>query len=161
MTMTGDTPSAETAARPRPSVIPASELRFHFGDRLRKARRAAGLGQKEVAEAIGVSTATVSNWEAGMHLPYRSALADTAQRVSEATGASVLYLLDIDTEAVNALANGGPASRWKCGTCGLVGPDCGCEGGPVVVGGVGPVVGPFAPFKPVVDGLVMAGAGAR
>jgi transcriptional regulator with XRE-family HTH domain len=36
-----------------------------LGDRLRKAREVAGIRQDEIAERLGVSPATISNWETG------------------------------------------------------------------------------------------------
>ena len=54
-----------------------------FGDRLRKARRHAGMSQAEMATAIGASTARLSNWEAGYNLPRD--LVGTAEAVASAT----------------------------------------------------------------------------
>jgi transcriptional regulator with XRE-family HTH domain len=41
----------------------------HFGDRLHMARRLNKLPQHRLAEAAGVSRATISNWEANTSLP--------------------------------------------------------------------------------------------
>ena len=38
---------------------------WSLGDRLRKAREQAGLKQEEMADILGVSPATISNWEKG------------------------------------------------------------------------------------------------
>lgn len=51
-------------------VIPPETVK----DRLRRAREYAGLEQGELAEAIGVSRATVSNYERGVVAPRRGAL---------------------------------------------------------------------------------------
>lgn len=40
-------------------------LEWTFGDRLRKAREAAGLEQADMARKFGVSAAAVSKWERG------------------------------------------------------------------------------------------------
>lgn len=42
---------------------------MNIGDKLRKARQALGQTQEQVAEAVGVSRQTVSNWETGRSLP--------------------------------------------------------------------------------------------
>jgi transcriptional regulator with XRE-family HTH domain len=56
------------------------------GQRIKRARRAGGLQQKELAQIVGVTEKTVSNWEIGEHSPHRK-LADiaTALSVSEAS----------------------------------------------------------------------------
>jgi transcriptional regulator with XRE-family HTH domain len=41
----------------------------HIGDHLRKHRLDLGLLQREVAERIGASTATIANWELGRTTP--------------------------------------------------------------------------------------------
>lgn len=58
------------------------------GSRLREARRATGLKQREVAEAIGVTRRAVYEWEADQRLP-QSALPALAQLY----GTSVSQLL--------------------------------------------------------------------
>jgi transcriptional regulator with XRE-family HTH domain len=40
-----------------------------FGKRLKEIREASGLKQREVADAVGVETPTVSRWETGEFLP--------------------------------------------------------------------------------------------
>lgn len=64
-----------------------------FGDRLRKARRVAGLSQAELADALGVSTARLSNWEAGYNLPRD--LVRTANAAGVATGVATEWLLGL------------------------------------------------------------------
>lgn len=51
------------------AVAVEDRLEFGFADRLRKARRALGLGQQEIADALGVKIASYSNWEAGVSRP--------------------------------------------------------------------------------------------
>jgi transcriptional regulator with XRE-family HTH domain len=59
------------------------------GARLRAARRAAGMTQKQLAEAIGVESITVSRWERGVTVPALSRL----RRVAEITETTVSDLV--------------------------------------------------------------------
>ncbi len=45
------------------------DWRVHSGQRIKQAREEALLGQRDVAEALGVSVSTVSNWERGKTVP--------------------------------------------------------------------------------------------
>ena len=58
------------------------------GDRLRKAREDAGLDQKELADRIGVSRATISNAEVGS----RETLEVTIRAWAMATGVPLAWL---------------------------------------------------------------------
>ena len=40
-----------------------------FGEKIRSARKAAGLTQRQLAEKIGVSNTSISNWEKGLSRP--------------------------------------------------------------------------------------------
>ena len=40
-----------------------------FGDRIRDARKAAGLTQRQLADSLGVSNTSISNWEKGLSRP--------------------------------------------------------------------------------------------
>ena len=40
-----------------------------FGDRIRDARKAAGLTQRQLADRLGVSNTSISNWEKGLSRP--------------------------------------------------------------------------------------------
>ena len=40
-----------------------------FGDRIRNARKAAGLTQRQLADRLGVSNTSISNWEKGLSRP--------------------------------------------------------------------------------------------
>lgn len=41
----------------------------NIGDRIRDARKSAGLTQKQLADMIGVSNTSISNWETGLSRP--------------------------------------------------------------------------------------------
>jgi transcriptional regulator with XRE-family HTH domain len=62
---------------------------WSVGDRLRKAREAAGLEQRQLAEAAGISRATISNAERGVGTPHLN----TLQRWATVTGVPVAWLL--------------------------------------------------------------------
>jgi transcriptional regulator with XRE-family HTH domain len=49
-----------------------------IGDRIRHARKEAGLNQVDLAERVGVSQPAVANWESGVHDPRRVMLAKIA-----------------------------------------------------------------------------------
>ncbi|HXI85917.1 MAG TPA: helix-turn-helix transcriptional regulator, partial [Parvularculaceae bacterium] len=53
-----------------------------IGERIRAARKAAGLNQTDLAERIGVSQPAVANWESGVHDPRRLMLAKLAEALS-------------------------------------------------------------------------------
>lgn len=61
-----------------------------LGDRLAKARDVAGLSTYAIAELLGVSRNTVTNWETGSTNPKRYAVEAWAR----ATGVDVAWLLD-------------------------------------------------------------------
>ena len=71
----------------KPRRIPA----WTFGDRLRKARRDAGLSQTEMAYRLGTTDKSVANWESGASKPRD--LITTAQLIEEATGVSAEWLV--------------------------------------------------------------------
>lgn len=41
-----------------------------FGDKLRSARKAAGITQRELAKRIGMENSSICNWEKGRSIPY-------------------------------------------------------------------------------------------
>ena len=51
-----------------------------FGDRIRSARKAAGLTQRQLSDKIGATNTTISNWEKGLSRPD----ADMIQKLCEA-----------------------------------------------------------------------------
>lgn len=59
------------------SDTPIAEPRS-IGDRIRHARKEAGLNQTDLAERAGVSQPAVANWESGVHDPRRVMLAKIA-----------------------------------------------------------------------------------
>jgi transcriptional regulator with XRE-family HTH domain len=61
-----------------------------FADRLRKARRAKGLGQEDLAAKLEVSSGSVGNWEIGPSLPRPKTLGKIAALL-EVTPAWLLY----------------------------------------------------------------------
>ena len=58
-------------------------------NKIRAARKAAGLSQTELAEKIGVVQSNVCRWERGAHRPQ----IDTLKKIAEALGTSVDNLL--------------------------------------------------------------------
>lgn len=59
----------------------ASEL-SSIGERIRQARKAAGLNQSALAARVGVTQPAVANWESGVHDPRRMMLAKLAEALS-------------------------------------------------------------------------------
>ena len=65
------------------------------GGRLRTARRSAGLTQKQLAEALGVESITVSRWERGVTSPSLPRL----RRIAEITETTVSDLVRVPDAA--------------------------------------------------------------
>lgn len=61
-----------------------------IGERIRLARKRAGLNQAALAERLGVTQPAVANWESGVHDPRRVVLA----KLADALGASLDWLAD-------------------------------------------------------------------
>lgn len=57
-------------------------LSAKFGERLRQARVAAGLGQEELANRLGVKRQAISTWENGKRHPPMTDVEDIAKAVS-------------------------------------------------------------------------------
>lgn len=53
-----------------------------MGDRIREARKRAGLSQVDLAEKVGVTQPAVANWESGVHDPRRLMLAKIAEALN-------------------------------------------------------------------------------
>ena len=60
---------------------------MNTGERIKTARKQAGLTQKELGEALGVSFQAVAQWETGRRVPK----VETLQRIGEALGVSWLW----------------------------------------------------------------------
>ena len=67
---------------------------LEVGGRIKRARLAAGLEQKDLAELIGVTDKSISNWEIGLFSPHRSIGA-----LSAALGVSESWLWEGAPEA--------------------------------------------------------------
>ena len=67
-----------------------------LGDRLRKARHHAGMGQKEFAEALGTTPGSLATWETDRSRP-RDLIA-LAKRVEMLTRIPATWLLGLDSE---------------------------------------------------------------
>jgi transcriptional regulator with XRE-family HTH domain len=77
-----------------------------IGDRIRQARKAAGLNQSDLAARIGVSQPAVANWESGVHDPRRLMLA----KLADALGAPLDWLADGARSALER--DKGPAAAY-------------------------------------------------
>lgn len=89
----GDATHNESEAMAGPTRHPpeASGL----GDRIKAARKNAGLSQKELARRLAVSQPTVANWESGAHDPRRTML----ERLSDALKLPSAWLAGTAAEA--------------------------------------------------------------
>lgn len=81
-----------------------------FCEKIKEARKNAGLKQEEFAKAIGVSLRTVSNYESGERFPKKR---ETYYKMAEVLNVDVNYLLTDDEEfLLNAEAKyGGKGAR--------------------------------------------------
>ena len=77
-----------------------------FGEKLREARKAAGLSQEQFAEKMSVSRSAVAKWESDKGLPDVNNLKVMAQLL----GVTIDYLLD-DEEKLNL------SEIKECGCC--------------------------------------------
>lgn len=66
--------------------------RMNTGERIKTARKQAGLTQKELGKALGVSFQAVAQWETGRRVPK----VETIQRIGKALGVSWLWLANPD-----------------------------------------------------------------
>lgn len=66
-------------------------MKYEIGSRIRKYREERGLGQKQLAELIGVKNNRVSNWEQGLNRPD----ADILAALCRALQVSPSELLDV------------------------------------------------------------------
>ena len=80
-------------------MLSSCVIMFTWGDymlneKIKKARMAKGMMQKDLATALNVRPSTVSMWEAGTRTPDLQMTA----KIAETLGVSADYLLDIDTK---------------------------------------------------------------
>ena len=73
------------------------EKEMEFGEKIRKARTAKGLSQRELAEACGMSLRTIQNYELGTRLPKKK---DTYLALAKALDINEEVLLDQDASFV-------------------------------------------------------------
>ncbi|MCR5346443.1 MAG: helix-turn-helix domain-containing protein [Fretibacterium sp.] len=89
-------------------------------ERIRERRKADGLSQIALAERLGMSYMTVRRWEGGKRTPRMEEL----QRLADALGTTVPYLMGIDAPEANTSPIRGPfvlkaAPRLKAGSFSL------------------------------------------
>ncbi len=86
-------------------------MKFH--EKLKNARERAGLTQKQLGEAAGISARMVQMYENGDHYPR----ANVAKKLSDVLGVSVTYLLsENDAILADAEEKGGTAARRDVAT---------------------------------------------
>ncbi len=82
--------------------------KMSFGDRVRAARRAKKLSQKELSELSGISLRTLQNWEGGVRRPSQF---EAVSQLASALGVSASDLLDpSDALVIDAAERGGSAA---------------------------------------------------
>ena len=69
----------------------ASAPDWTFGDRVRKARRVAGMTTREFADALGITTAALSQYETDRSYPRRAR--ELAERIELTTGVPAGWLV--------------------------------------------------------------------
>ena len=90
---------------------------MNLGENIKKARKAAGVTQKELAEQISVSDKTISKWETGKGLPDIAIIEDLAKSL----GVSIAELLTGDLrENENPSGNMKKILFYVCPICGYV-----------------------------------------
>lgn len=78
-----------------------------FGENLRRWREDAGLTQADLAEAMGVTQQTVSDWERGVGMPHRSRAVDLERILGLEPRTIVLAIHDeLDPGEVEVSASG-------------------------------------------------------
>lgn len=66
---------------------------IYFGDKIRKARKAAGMTQRQLADKINVSNTSISNWEKNLSRPDP----DTIQHLCWALNVQPNYFFEVET----------------------------------------------------------------
>ncbi|MCA9708972.1 MAG: helix-turn-helix transcriptional regulator [Myxococcales bacterium] len=77
--------------------------RPRVADELRRARKAAGMTQRDFADAMGVSLTTIKRWETGE----RFMSTDKLDAISEVLGIRLLFLREEQANAVETLIQSG------------------------------------------------------
>ena len=80
-----------------------------FGDRIRDARKAAGLTQRQLADKIDVSNTSISNWENSFSMPDP----DTIQHLCWALGVQPNYFFSVDTSAASTISGIMPVPEMR------------------------------------------------
>ena len=78
-----------------------------FADRLKAARRLAGLGQAQLARKLGVSGGAVGNWEAGPKQP----TAENLGKIAVALGVTTGWLIHGDESGEHPMVSGAGQSH--------------------------------------------------
>lgn len=76
---------------------------MEIGRRIYELRKAKGLTQEQLAEAVGVSVPAVSKWETGISLPDITMLAPVARLLSTTVDYLLAYTMDLTEEETDAL----------------------------------------------------------
>lgn len=79
----------------QPETDPEGRPLWTFGDRMRKARRRAGMTGAEFAEALGVTQSALGQYETDRTMPRD--VVDLAQRVQALTGVPASWLLGLES----------------------------------------------------------------
>ena len=94
-------------------AAPMTAPSFTFGDRLRRARRNAGLSQAEMAARLDVTPSRYGGWESDAARPWD--IVDVARRVAEATDVPASWLLGVDSSGIARNLSGIIAPRELAG----------------------------------------------
>ena len=104
---------------------------YRLGENIRRARQAAGISPRELADTIGKGRSTISMYETNQYEPPLSVL----HAIAEATNTSLLHLLGIElsrADLLRALADHEERSNGGNHDCPVEAADCPVRG--VVVG---------------------------
>lgn len=83
---------------------------IYFGDKIRKARKAAGMTQRQLAEKINVSNTSISNWEKNLSRPDP----DTIQHLCWALNVQPNYFFEVESPKLPSNILPLPKmKRWK------------------------------------------------
>ena len=88
----------------------ATAPRWTLGDRLKKARRTAGISAKQMAETLNVSERQVRNYESAVD----NIRLDVLSAYEEATGVSILWLIRGQFEGLESDVTAGYPHTLEC-----------------------------------------------